>query len=83
MIDQDLFDYDGSTFREVKEVIGAGKQQARFRHPSVGSFHVFLWTFTPTEAWAWGRSEAELVDRSDSPWASPARRLRHADKRRS
>jgi len=31
---------------------------------SVGAFHVCLWTFTMTEAWAWGRPAAELVDRS-------------------
>ena len=36
-----------------------------------------------TEAWAWGRSEEELVDRSDSPWDDPNRRPSHADKRRA
>src|SRR5262249_46589426 len=70
-------------FRDVKEVVGAGKQQVRFLHASVGAFHVCLWTFTLTEAWAWDRSEAELVDRSASPWDSPARRPSHADKRRA
>ena len=71
------------TFRDVKEVVGAGKQQVRFIHASVGAFHVCLWTFTLTEAWAWERSEADLVDRSDSPWDSPTRRPSHADKRRA
>jgi len=70
-------------FREVKEVVGAGKQQTRFIHASVGAFHVCLWTHTLTEAWAWRRSETELVDRSDSPWDSPTRRPSHADKRRA
>lgn len=70
-------------FREVKEVVGAGKQQVRFLHASVGAFHVCLSTYTLTEAWAWRRSEAELVDRSDSPWDSPTRRPSHADKRRA
>ena len=70
-------------FREVKEVVGAGKQQVRFIHASVGSFHVCLWTYTMTEAWAWRRSEAELVDRRDSPWDDQARRPSHADKRRA
>jgi len=70
-------------FREVKEVVGAGKQQVRFIHASVGAFHICLWTYTLTEAWAWRRSEAELVDRSDSPWDSPTRRPSHADKRRA
>jgi hypothetical protein len=71
------------TFRDVKEVVGAGKQQVRFVHASVGAFHVCLWTFTMTGAWAWKRSEEELVDRSASPWDSPLRRPSHADKRRA
>jgi hypothetical protein len=70
-------------FREVKEVVGAGKQQVRFIHASVGAFHVCLWTYTLTEAWAWRRFEAELVDRSESPWDKPTRRPSHADKRRA
>ncbi len=70
-------------FREVKEVVGAGKRQVRFIHASVGAFHICLWTYTLTEAWAWRRSETELVDRSDSPWDSPTRRPSHADKRRA
>jgi hypothetical protein len=36
-----------------------------------------------TEAWAWRRSEAELVDRSESPWDEPTCRPSHADKRRA
>ena len=70
-------------FREVKEVVGAGEQQVRFIHASVGAFHVCLWAYTMTEAWAWNRSEAELVDRSESPWDKPTRRPSHADKRRA
>ena len=38
------------TFRDVKEVVGAGQQQVRFVRASVGAFHIGLWTFTPTEA---------------------------------
>jgi hypothetical protein len=71
------------TFRDCKEVVGAGQQQVRFVWASVGAFHVCLWTFTMTEAWAWGRPAAELVDRSASPWDSPLRRPSHADKRRA
>lgn len=71
------------TFRDVEEVVGAGKQQVRFLWASVGAFHVCLWTFTMTEAWAWGRPATELVDRSDSPWDTPSRRPSHADKRRA
>jgi hypothetical protein len=71
------------TFRDCKEVVGAGQQQVRFVRASLGAFHVCLWTFTLTEAWAWSRPEDELVDRSDSPWDSPLRRPSHADKRRA
>jgi hypothetical protein len=71
------------TFRDVKEVVGAGKQQVRFIWANAGSFHVCLWTYTMTEAWAWGRSADELVGRSTSPWDSPLRRPSHADKRRA
>jgi hypothetical protein len=71
------------TFRDCKEVVGAGQQQVRFVWASVGAFHICLWTFTLTEAWAWGRPAEELVDRSESPWDSPLRRPSHADKRRA
>ncbi len=71
------------TFRDCKEIVGAGQQQVRFVWASVGAFHVCLWTFTMTEAWAWTRSADELVDRSDSPWDTPLRRPSHADKRRA
>jgi hypothetical protein len=71
------------TFRECKQVIGAGQQQVRFLWANVGAFHVCLWTFTMTEAWAWGRQAEELVDRSTSPWDKASRRPSHADKRRA
>jgi len=71
------------TFRECKQVVGAGQQQVRFIWANVGAFHVCLWTFTMTEAWAWGREAGELVDRTESPWDSPLRRPSHADKRRA
>jgi hypothetical protein len=71
------------TFRECKQVVGAGQQQVRFLWANVGAFHLCLWTFTLTEAWAWGRPAEELVDRSGSPWDSPLRRPSHADKRRA
>lgn len=71
------------TFRDCKQVVGAGQQQVRFIWANIGAFHVCLWTFTMTEAWAWARPEEELVDRSDSPWDSPLRRPSHADKRRA
>jgi hypothetical protein len=36
-----------------------------------------------TEAWAWGRKEEGLVERSASPWDKVSRRPSHADKRRA
>jgi hypothetical protein len=71
------------TFRECKQVVGAGQQQVRFLWANVGAFHVCLWTFTMTEAWAWGRQAEGLVDRSTSPWDKASRRPSHADKRRA
>ena len=71
------------TFRECKQVVGAGQQQVRFLRANVGAFHVCLWTFTMTEAWAWCRRDEELVDRSASPWDREPRRPSHADKRRA
>jgi len=72
------------TFRDVKEVVGAGQQQVRFVWASVGAFHLCMWTLTLTEAWAWGRAEGELVGhRSASPWDDEPRRPSHADERRA
>jgi len=71
------------TFRECKEIVGAGQQQVQFVWANIGSFHVCLWTFTMTEAWNWGRKADKLVDRSASPWDTPSRRPSHADKRRA
>ncbi|MEW4568942.1 transposase [Tautonia sp. JC769] len=71
------------TFRECKQVVGAGQQQVRFILANIGAFHICLWTFTLTEAWAWGRKADDLVDRSASPWDSTLRRPSHADKRRA
>lgn len=68
-------------FRDIKEVVGAGQQQTRFHFANVGAFHLCLWTFTLTEAWAWRRDEAALVDRRSSPWDTEPRRPSHADKR--
>ena len=70
-------------FRECKQVVGAGQQQVRFIWANVGAFHVCLWTYTMTEAWAWVRRAVELVDRSASPWDKASRRPSHADKRRA
>ena len=73
-----------TAFRDVKEIVGAGQQQVRHVWASVGSFHMCLWTFTMTEAWAWNRSgEALVAHRSASPWDDRPRRPSHADKRRA
>jgi hypothetical protein len=72
------------TFRDMKNLVGAGQQQVRRVRASVGAFHVCLWTLTMTEAWAWGREVDGLVGhRSASPWDDGARRPSHADKRRA
>jgi hypothetical protein len=71
-------------FRDLKDVVGAGRQQVRRVTASVGAFHVGLWAFTATEAWAWGKAEADLVGhRCACPWDDLARRPSHADKRRA
>ena len=72
-----------TTFRDCKEIVGAGQPPVRFVGASVGAFHLCLWTFTLTEAWAWGRPVEGLVDRAESPRDSPLRRPSHADKRRA
>jgi hypothetical protein len=72
------------TFRDLKDIIGAGQQQVRRVPASVGAFHVCLWTFTMTEAWAWGQDADGLVGhRGASPWDDESRRPSHADKRRA
>ncbi|HEY1187181.1 MAG TPA: hypothetical protein VGE74_05955 [Gemmata sp.] len=48
-------------FRDVKGGVGAGQQQVRRLRAKVGAFHVRLWGFTMTEAWAWNRPAEELV----------------------
>ena len=79
----DRFSLEGA-FKDCKEVVGAGQQQVRFIGASVGAFHLCVWTFTMTEAWAWGRDEGELVGhRAASPWDDEPRRPSHADKRRA
>jgi hypothetical protein len=72
-----------TAFRDCKEIVGAGQQQVRFFWANIGAFHICLWTFTMTEAWAWSRPEEDLVDRETSPWDDPNRRPSHADKRRA
>jgi DDE superfamily endonuclease len=71
------------TFKDVKEVEGAGQQQLRYWRANVGAFHCCLWGYTAVEWWAWERPFEELCDRSESPWDKEERRPSHADKRKA
>ena len=71
------------SFKDVKEVWGAGQQQVRNVYACVGAFAVNLTLFSVVEAWAWERRDDELVDRSRSPWDEEPRRPSHADKRKA
>lgn len=72
-----------TTFRDLKQVVGAGQQQVRRFAANVGAFHVCLWTFVMTEAWAWTATADGLVGhRAGAPWDDAGRRPSHADKRR-
>jgi hypothetical protein len=71
------------TFKEVKEVWGAGQQQLRNVYANVGAFNINGWMFTLVEAWAWQRSQEELVDRRACPWDEEDRRPSPADKRKA
>jgi hypothetical protein len=71
------------TNKDVKEVWGADEQQVRNLDANVGCFNLNGWMYSMVEAWAWKRSDAELVDRSPSPWDDATRRPSHADKRKA
>jgi hypothetical protein len=71
------------TFKDVKEVWGAGEQQVRNLYANVGCFNLCGWMYSLVEAWAWNKEEDELVDRSASPWDNQPRRPSHADRRKA
>ena len=71
------------TFKDVKEVWGAGQQQVRDVYASIGAFAVNLTMYSVVEAWAWSRAEEGLVDRCRCPWDTEERRPSHADKRKA
>lgn len=71
------------TFKDVKEVWGAGQQQVRNVYAGIGAFAVNLTMYSVVEAWAWSRPEEGLVDRGRSPWDVEERRPSHADKRQA
>jgi DDE superfamily endonuclease len=70
------------TFKDVKEVWGAGQQHVRNLYASIGAWSVNLVLYSVVEAWAWGRPEGELVEGRRGPWDAEYRRPSHADKRR-
>jgi hypothetical protein len=71
------------TIKDVKEVWGAGEQQLRNVYANGGAFNLNGWMYSTVETWAWEKSEAALVDRSQSPWDAEPRRPSHADKRKA
>ena len=71
------------TFKDVKEIGGAGQQQLRNLYSNIGAWHMNLWSYTMVELWAWEMSEDELIDRSRSPWDHESRRPSHADRRKA
>jgi hypothetical protein len=71
------------TFKDVKEVWGAGQQQVRNVFANIGALALNLTLYTLVEAWAWARADDELMDRSRSPWDEEPRRPSHADKRKA
>ena len=56
----------------IPEVLEDMHRAVRFIRANVGAFHICLWTFTMTEAWAWTRDEKEMAGRSASPWGPGA-----------
>ncbi len=71
------------TFKDVKEVEGAGQQQLRYWLANEGAFHWCLWGYTAVDWWAWDKPFAQLCDRSASPWDEAERRPSHADRRKA
>jgi hypothetical protein len=69
------------TFKDAKEVWGAGQQQVRNVYASIGALAVNLVLYSLAEAWAWSRAEDELVARPS--WDEEERRPSHADKRKA
>jgi len=70
-------------FHDVKEVWGSGQQQVRNIWNNLAVYNLNLWIHTLVELWAWDRTAARLVDRSDSPWDDPVRRPSHANRRKA
>ena len=71
------------TFKDVKEVWGAGQQQVRNVHSNEACFNLNLWMYSLVEAWAWEQAQERLADRSACPWDREPRRPSHNDKRKA
>lgn len=71
------------TFKDVKEIWGAGQQQVRNVYSNEACFNLNLWMYSLVEAWARDKKEEEVVDRSACPWDRETRRASHADKRKA
>lgn len=71
------------SFKDVKEVEGAGQQQVRNLWANIGAWNVCLWAYSLVEGWAWERPAEAISDRSASPWDDPERRPSHADRRKA
>jgi hypothetical protein len=71
------------TFKDVKEIEGAGQQQLRYWRANVGAYHWCLWGYTAVEWWAWAKPFAQVCDRSGSPWDTEDRRPSHQDRRKA
>jgi hypothetical protein len=69
------------TFHDIKEVWGVGQQQVRNVYANLGAMAVNVIWYSLVEAWAWLRSEEELVARP--AWDEEERRPSHAEKRRA
>lgn len=50
-------------------------------HANLGAWHMNLWAYTLVELWAWEQTDAQLVDRSASPWDDEPRLPSHFDRR--
>jgi hypothetical protein len=71
------------TFKDIKEVEGAGQQQLRYWRANEGAFNWCLWGYTVVEWWAWEKPFEQLCDRGDSPWDDSERRPSHANRRKA
>ena len=71
------------TFKDAKEVWGAGQQQVRNLYSNEACFNLNLWMSSLVEVWAWDKEEGQLADRGRCPWDSEPRRPSHRDKRKA